>query len=294
MSYFFTQLSVFILWLLHWLPLSVLSRVGEALGEVLYVLAAPRRKVVHINLRLCFPELSDEQRRRMARAHFRATTRSILERGILWWGSAERIRRTVTLSGTEHIAAAKAAGKPIILLAPHFVGLDMGGTRITMDYDIVSIYSMQNNPILNHWLLHGRSRFGNQLLLSRQDGVRHTVKGMKEGRPFYYLPDMDYGPKDSVFVPFFGVSTATITGLSRLAKMAGAVVIPCITTQRPGGGGYHTRCLPAWPDFPSADAVADTAYMNQQIEQWIAEQPEQYYWVHKRFKTRPPGDPRFY
>lgn len=290
-----SRLGVGVFWLLHWLPLVVLARVGEAFGLLLYVFALPRRRVVMTNLRLCFPDRSDGERRMLARQHFRGVGRSLLERGLVWWSSRERLERIVRIEGGERVRALQAAGKPVILLAPHFVGLDMGGTRVTMAFDIVSIYAKQKkNPVLDRWLYHGRSRFGDQLLLSRQEGVRGTVKAMKSGRPFYYLPDMDYGRRDAIFVPFFGVPAATITGLSRLARVAGAAVLPCVTRMLPGGQGYVVEIGEAWADFPSADVEADTRRMNAWIESVVRTMPEQYYWVHRRFKTRPQGEPRLY
>ena len=290
-----SRFGVAVFWLLHWLPLSLLAPVGQALGLVLYVFALPRRRVVMTNLRLCFPEMSPTERRQLARRHFFCVGRSLLERGLLWWGSRERLERIVRIEGAERVQALQAAGKPVILLAPHFVGLDMGGTRVTMVFDLVSIYARQKkNLVLDRWLYHGRSRFGDQLLLARQDGVRGTVKAMKSGRPFYYLPDMDYGRKDAIFVPFFGVPAATITGLSRLARVAGAAVLPCVTRMLPGAGGYVVEIGEPWADFPTADVEADTRRMNAWIESMVRTMPEQYYWVHRRFKTRPEGEARPY
>jgi KDO2-lipid IV(A) lauroyltransferase len=289
-----SRLAVALFWLLHWLPLPVLARLGEATGELLYRFAGARRHIVRVNLELCFPELDRAARRRLARAHFRAAGRSLLERSLLWFASAARLKRLIRLDGERHIGELIARRRPMIVLAPHFVGLDMGGTRLTMDFDFVSIYARQKNPVFDHWLFHGRSRFGDQLLLSRQDGVRGTVRAMKAGRPFYYLPDMDYGRKDAIFVPFFGVPAATITGLSRLARLAGAVVVPCVTRMLPGGRGYVVEVGEAWSDFPTDDVEADTRRMNRWIESVVRTMPEQYYWVHRRFKTRPPGESRPY
>ncbi len=287
-------LAVALLWLLHLLPLLLLAPLGRALGGVLYRFGRRRRRVADINIDLCFPELAAAERRQVVREHFALLGRSMLERGILWWGSRARIERLVRVRGEEKIHAELAAGRPVILLAPHFLGLDAGGVAITMRFDIVSIYSTQTNPVFNQVLLAGRSRFGNQLLLSREDGVRATVKAMKAGRPFYYLPDLNPRRRDAVFVPFFGISTATITGLPRLAKAAGAVVLPCVTRILPGSAGYETTIGDAWPDFPGADPVADAARMNAWIESAVRTLPSQYYWVHRRFKTRPEGEARPY
>jgi len=198
----------------------------------------------------------------------------------------------IRVDGLEHWQA--VANRPVIFLAPHFVGLDMGGIRIGAEYRVVSVYSKQKNPAFDAVLYHGRTRFVMPDLYSRQDGIRPVAKAIKKGLPFYYLPDMDFGERDSIFVPFFGVPAATITGLSRIAALTGAVVVPAVTTQLPGGEGYVLRFHPAWDNFPSGDLAADTRLMNAFIEDRVREMPEQYYWLHKRFKTRPAGEPRFY
>ena len=287
-----TRLGLGVIWLLHWLPLPVLAALGRATGLLLYLLAGERRRVVLTNFKLCFPELPEGERTRLARSHFAAFTRSLLEHGILWWGSRERVLGMVRIEGLEHWQA--VANRPVIFLAPHFVGLDMGGIRIGAEYRVVSVYSKQKNPAFDAVLYHGRTRFVMPDLYSRQDGIRPVAKAIKKGLPFYYLPDMDFGERDSIFVPFFGVPAATITGLSRIAALTGAVVVPAVTTQLPGGRGYVLRFHPAWDNFPSGDLAADTRRMNAFIEDRVREMPEQYYWLHKRFKTRPPGEQRFY
>jgi len=236
--------------------------------------------------------MTDSEREKLSRRHFRAFGRTVLEHGILWWGSEQRIRKLVAFEGREHLD--RAHGKPLIVLAPHFVGLDMGGIRISLDYDMMSMYSHQKSAELDRILLHGRTRFGDSVLVSRQEGLRPVIRGLRKGVAFFYLPDMDLGPKDSLFVPFFGVPAATVTGLSRLARMTGARIVPCVTRQLPGNGGYVTRFYPAWENFPGPSIEEDTRRMNSFIEEQVVLMPEQYYWLHKRFKTRPPGEARFY
>jgi Kdo2-lipid IVA lauroyltransferase/acyltransferase len=287
-----TRLGLTVMWLLHLLPLPVLAFLGRCLGTVLFPLARERRHVCLTNLARCFPEMTPGERVRLARRHFQAFGRSVLERGILWWAPRKRVTRLVRVVGMEHVLAAK--GSAVILLAPHFVGLDAGWTRLTCELDMSGIYANQKDPVFNAVLFAGRTRFGRQRALSRQDGVRAGLAALKENLPFYYLPDMDYGPRDSVFVPFFGVPAATVTGLPRLARLARARVVPCVTRMLPGGAGYEVRCFPAWDDFPGVDPVADARRMNTFIEDRVREMPEQYFWTHKRFKTRPPGEPRWY
>ena len=286
------RVAIFALWLLHFLPLALLNPIGQGLGLLFYALGRERREVARTNLKLCFPTLSEHEREHRVRQHFCAFGRSVLERGILWWSSAARIKRLVRIEGEAHWQA--FPGQPIILLAPHFVGLDMGGSRLSIDVQVASMYSKQKNPLADRLLLQGRRRFNVPRLFSRQDSVRSVVKAVREGTPFYYLPDMDFGARDSIFVPFFGVPAATITGVSRLARLANARVVPAVTRQLPGGQGYVLRFYPAWENFPSDDVAADTRRVNAFIEERVLEMPEQYYWLHKRFKTRPAGEPRFY
>lgn len=286
------RVALAIIWLLHFLPLALLAPIGRALGVLLYATARERRRVARINLRMCFPEWSDAQRRRTARRHFQAFGRAVLERGILWWSSRQRVMRIVRIEGLEHWQS--VADTPVIWFAPHFVGLDMGGTRLAAEYAAASMYSRQKNPVLDAILYHGRTRFVMPKLFSRQEGLRPLVRVMREGVPFYYLPDMDFGPRDSVFVPFFEASAATITGLSRIARLARARVVPVVTRQLPGGRGYVLQFHPAWEAFPTEDPQADARRMNAFIEDRVREFPEQYHWLHKRFKTRPPGEPSVY
>ena len=286
------RLAIAVFWLLHLLPLRLLAPVGRGVGLLAYALAGRRRRVTLTNLRLCFPQLSKVEQHQLARTHFQVLARSFLEHAYLWWSPREQVQKLVRVEGLEHWRAVE--DKPVIWLAPHFVGLDMGGSRIISEWRGVSVYSKQKNLVIDRLVLHGRTRFVTPVLYSRQDGIRPVVKTMREGVPFYYLPDQDLGERDSIFVPFFGVNTATITGLARLARLARAVVVPAVTRQLPGAEGYELRFYPAWDNFPSDDVEADTRRMNAFIEHRVREMPEQYYWVHRRFKTRPPGEPSLY
>jgi KDO2-lipid IV(A) lauroyltransferase len=282
------RIGLALVWLLRLLPLRLLAGLGSGLGIVLYAAGAERRRIALTNLELCFPHLTSRARKRIARAHFMALARSFLEHGILWWSSEQAVRRLVRLEGEEHWRA--AAGRPIIVLAPHFVGCEMGGIRIHLDHPMATMYARQRSAAIDAVLLHGRTRFNEARVYSRQDGIRPVVKALRSGLPLFYLPDMDLGARDAVFVPFFGVQAATVTALSRLAAISNAVVLPCITRQLPGSNGYVARLYPPWAAFPSADPVADARRMNAFIEERVLEMPEQYYWVHKRFKTRPPDE----
>jgi KDO2-lipid IV(A) lauroyltransferase len=287
-----TRLGVLLLWLLHPLPLPVLAWFGNATGVLLYLLAAERRKVATINLRLCFPKMGEAERTRLVRRNFMAFGRSFIERGILWWSSGERIKKLVRVEGLEHFQAAQ--GKPLILLTAHFVGLDVGGNWLSLHTNVVTVYSNQKDPYFHKMLLAKRLRFGQQLLYSRQEGMRPVVRALREGYPFYYFTDQDFAARDALFIPFFGVPASTLTTIPRLVEMTGARVVPCIPRVLPGGKGYELRFYPAWENYPTGDIAADTRRMNEFIEQRILEMPEQYFWPHKRFKTRPAGETKFY
>jgi KDO2-lipid IV(A) lauroyltransferase len=287
-----TRLAIFLLWLLHFLPLPLLAALGRGIGVLIYALVRERRNVALVNLGLCFPEWDERTRKQVARRHFQAFGRAFVEHGLLWWSSKERLQRLIRVEGLEHWQA--VAGKPVIWLAPHFVGLDMGGTRIITEWRGASVYSHQKDPLVDRLLLRGRTRFVKPVLFSRQDGIRPVVRALRNGLPLYYLPDMDLGGRDSIFVPFFGVPTATVTGLSRVARLARAVVVPAVTRQLPGGAGYVLKFYPAWTGFPTDNVAADVRRMNAFIEERVREMPEQYFWLHKRFKTRPPGEAKVY
>ncbi len=279
------------------LPLPVTRACGAALGMLAYLVARQRRRVARINLRACFPKLTERERRKLARAHFRAFGQALLDRGLIWWGRRSQIEQRIRWVDLHHFEEAVAAG-PVIVLAPHFVGLDAGGIRFSMLMHAISMYSHQKNKVLDATVLAARSRFNKPILLSRQDGMRPAVRAMRRGLSFYYLPDMDFGARDAAFVPFFGVTAATITAPARLARIAKARVVPCVT--RMTKDGYEARWYPAWTDFPDADDDAPATLaraarrMNAFIEERVREMPAQYLWTHKRFKTRPPGDGKFY
>lgn len=271
-------------------PLPVLRRWGGLAGVLVYWLVARRRRIAHINLRLCFPDLSETERSLIVREHFRCFMRSVFDRFILWHQPAERIRRFVRLEGEEHLA--RIGNAPMILLAPHFVGLDAGGTRISLDRRLATMFARQKNPVVNEEMRAGRSRFNDAVLISRLSGLRGAIRLIRQGVPFYFLPDMDLGARDAVWVPFFGVSAATVTSVARLVQMTDARVVPCVTQMTEDG--YVTRLYPAWEDFPGEDIEIATRRMNEFIEDRVREMPAQYLWSHKRFKTRPPGEPGYY
>lgn len=273
------------------LPLSWLRALGWIMGSVLYVLAVPRRRVADTNLSLCFPEQSPQQRRGLVLRTFICFAQTWLDRSWLWHGDPQVTLRRLQLTGD---VAQLDGHAPTLLFAPHFLGMDAGATALSQQVprQYTTIVTPQRDPIVDAWISQGRLRFGNVRLFTRFDGTKTIVASLRAGEPLYLLPDMNFGPQESIFVPFYGVPAATVPSLSRFARLGRAKVVPVITRLTPQG--YETRVLPAWPDFPSDDAVADTALMNRRLQDYIDTMPEQYYWVHKRFKTRPPGEPSVY
>ena len=286
------RIGVFVLWLIHFLPFRIIVSMGNGLGAFLYYLAKERRRVGTINLKLCFPNMSEDERKKIVHEHFKVLVRSLIERCLLWWSSAERINSLIRIEGMEHFESVR--GRPAIFLTPHFVGLDAAGQWIAQRMDSMSMYANQKNPYMTRLLLQKRARFGRQLLYSRQQGLRPVIKAMRQNIPFFYLPDQDQGIKDGVFVPFFGVQAATMTSVSRIAKMTDAIVVPCVAKMLPGSQGYVVSFYQAWENFPSGDETQDARRMNEFIEERVLEMPEQYFWLHKRFKTRPEGEKKFY
>lgn len=281
-----------LMWLLHWLPLPVLGRLGESVGAILFSLLRSRRQITLTNLQLCLPQLSAAERQALAKRHFQAYARSVLERGILWWAPIERLKKLIVIEPAIPMEA--FAASPTILLCPHFVSLDVAGVALTFESSACSIYSQQKNKVFDEALRKGRARFKPVTLLSRQQGVKPIIRAMREGLPFFMLPDMDFGSKESEFVPFFGVPAATLTAPARIAAATNAKVIPIIATYLPDYQGWKVTFYPAWEDYPGDDIIAATRRMNEFIEARIMEAPAEYFWTHKRFKTRPPGSPGLY
>ena len=282
------------LWFFQWLPLGVQAVLGTAFGRLGWHVVRSRRRVALRNLELCFPELSEKERARLAREHFRWLGRSLLERGLLWYASAERMRRLIHVEGDVHLA--ERSERPVMWLAPHFMALDVAGASVLLFQKRkgISIYQRQSNAVLDRALRRGRLRFGNAEIFERDDAGRALVRAIRRGDAFFNLPDMDFGTRDAAFVPFFGVEATTLLAPSRMARALDMVVQPVVAEILPGGAGYRVRYEAPWTDFPTEDAVADAARMNRWIEREIRRNPAQYLWVHRRFKTRPPGEPSLY
>lgn len=287
------KLLLGLMWLLHWLPLPLLGRVGKLTGSLLFMTLRSRRHIALTNLRLCMPELTEAERVDIARGHFQAYSRSVWERGILWWASEARLRRLIRVEPGP-VPVEEMTAKPTILLCPHFVCLDVAGASIAMVASASSMYVQQKNTAFDKVLRAGRARFKPVKLFTRQDGIKPILRALRDKLPYFMLPDMDFGEKDAEFVPFFGIQAATLTATARIAATTGAQVMPVIATFLPDYQGYRVKFYPVWDNYPGPDMVAATRRMNEFIEERVREAPSEYFWTHKRFKTRPNGEPSLY
>jgi KDO2-lipid IV(A) lauroyltransferase len=292
---FFAHSVLLLLRAVQALPLAVQAALGVGLGRLLYAVAGSRRRIALRNLELCLPELAPEERERIARRNFEWIARSFLERGLLWFATPERLKQVMHVEGDVGFAE-RHPETPVMWLVPHFVALDVAGstTQLFQQRPVCSVYQRQSNAVFDAAILAGRSRFGNGKIFSRHDKALPLIRAIQRGWAFFNLPDMDFGPGEAAFVPFFGIPAATLMAPSKMARSLGMKVQPVLAEMLPGGAGYRIRYLDPWTDFPSDDPVADARRMNAWIESEVRRNPSQYLWVHKRFKTRPPGEPSLY
>lgn len=295
MTDIFIKIGFVFLYLNSRLPVRIVHMEAKILGFLAYYFAIRRRRIGQTNLSLCFPEKTKEERRAILKKHFYHMTAMLLEYGFCWYQSDEFLYQITDYKNKHYLDEVIQSGKQAFLLYPHFCAFDIAVHKLNQDMPIISIYSHQKNKTADKQILKGRERYNNVFLLGRTDGLLTIIKAIKKHKDhaFLYLPDQDFGEKDSVFVPFFGIQTATTDGLSRIAKITKSVVIPTIA-RRLDNGRFELEFFPAWEDFPTEDNIADTTRMNKFIEYIIRTMPEQYYWLHKRFKTRPNGEKSFY
>lgn len=273
------------------MPYGLVARLGESLGSLLYKLPSKRKRILQTNLNLCFPEKSAEQKQALAHSTFRHVIRSYLERGTQWYGSAPQIMRLVQLESA--IELQDSYEQPTIFLGFHFAAIEATCMYYSIMHPVASIYTPMSDSITDTISRTQRARFGTEMI-SRHGSAREILKVLKSGKPIMLAADMDFGLRDSVFVPFFGVQACTLTAVSRLAQLSGARVVPFVAEVLPGYKGYKLNIFKPLDNFPSGDASADALHMNQFLEERIRQTPDQYYWVHRRFKRRPEGEPSVY
>lgn len=288
-----TWLSVSVLFVLNLLPMAVTDGVANMLGDLAREINAKRRRIARKNLQLCFPGLSATELKRMLKQVSRAQVRSVLHYGLIWWAPKSVLQKRIEVIGLEHIEASRQAGRSVIVMTSHSVGLEAAVTIISMHYPVSAIFKKIKNLVTNWLIFRGRSRFGT-ILYSRDVGLRPVIKDVRAGQVLFYLSDEDLGRDQSVFVPFFGIPKATIPVLGRLAKSCNADVLPCISCYDESRHKYVIHILPAMQNFPEGDDEQDAARMNQAIEETVGICPEQYFWTLRLFRTRPEGETRFY
>lgn len=298
-------------WGASMLPLPMIRQLGAAIGAIAYRTVGERRRIAERNLEICFPEWDSGARARVLKNHFRAAGQSILDLGVGVWASSARLNRLMRVVGYEHLAAARENDRAVLLLAPHFVGLPMGALYLSTRGPIAAMYKRPRNRLVHEGyvrvctgyespcrllnrVVSQRSESHGIVLVEHRQGMRGVVRALRAGQPFYYLPDQDLGRRHAVFAPFFGVPAVTVTAASRFARMTDAQVMLCHTRQLPRGEGYELSVEAPLEGFTAEDGLKDATVVNREIERIVRQVPEQYFWLHRRFKTRPPGEPDLY
>ncbi|AMK29959.1 lipid A biosynthesis lauroyl acyltransferase [Pseudomonas mosselii] len=287
-------LGLGLLWLVAQLPYRALLGLGRALGAVMYRVAGERRRIAARNLELCFPELSGDERQYLLKENFASTGIAFFEMAMSWWWPKARLARLAHIEGIEHLQAAQREGEGAILMAVHFTTLEIGAALLGQAHTIDGMYREHGNPVFDFVQRRGRERHNLDSLAVERDDVRGMLKLLRKGRAIWYAPDQDYGIKQSIFVPLFGIPAATVTATTKFARLGKARVIPFTQRRLEDGSGYRLVVHPPLADFPGETEEADCLRINQWVEGVLRECPEQYLWAHRRFKSRPEGEPRLY
>ena len=283
-----------VLWLVVQLPYKVQLRIGRFLGVCMFQVAGERRRIAARNLELCFPEKNAAERERLLKENFASTGIAFFEMAMSWWWAKPRLAKLAHVEGLEHLQQAQREGKGVILMAFHFTTLEIGAALLGQQHTIDGMYREHKNPLFDFIQRRGRERHNLDSLAVERDDVRGMLKLLRAGRAIWYAPDQDYGAKQSIFVPLFGIEAATVTATSKFAKLGKALVVPFTQQRLADGSGYKLVIHPPLSDFPGESDEADCLRINQWVERAIRECPEQYLWAHRRFKTRPPGEPKLY
>ncbi|WP_455208842.1 LpxL/LpxP family Kdo(2)-lipid IV(A) lauroyl/palmitoleoyl acyltransferase [Kaarinaea lacus] len=290
--YWLVAVGFLILRLLALLPMKIQFAIGKWGGRIFYAFAMRRRHIAEVNINLCFPNLDQKQKQQIVRENFESVGISLFETAVTWWGSDARLKPLASISGIEYVTEAIKQGKGVLLLSAHFTCLEIGCRYLTMLIPTYNMYKRQRNALINKIMTDGRKRHAKGII-ERRD-VRSFIRALRQGNVCWYAPDQDFGRQNSVFAPFMGVETSTLTATSRLAKTGNAVVIPYFPKRRRNEIGYNITILPPLKNFPSGDDIKDAKLVNELIAEQILLAPEQYLWGHRRFKTRPEGEPDLY
>ena len=283
------------MWLLGHLPYRLSLAMTGSLAPLMRFLMKKRVAIVRRNIERCFPELSEQQQQKLAQDNIRSVAIGLSEFGYAWTGNRDRMRRRVVMEGVEHLDRIAANKRGVILLLGHMTCMEMVGTLVGPHMDasrVAGVYRPLRNPVIE-WL-QNRGRMGYSIGSFSKHDIRGAVRHLRGGGFLWYAPDQDFGPDQTEFVPFFGIQTATLTATHKLAKLGRAEILPLFVRRNADDSGYIIQAGPALPDIPSDDVIADLTACNQATEAWIRKAPEQYWWLHRRFKTRPEGEAPFY
>ena len=287
-------LGLGLLWLVVQLPYRVLLRLGRGLGWLMYHVAGSRRRIATRNLELCFPHMPAAKREQLLKENFASTGIAFFEMAMSWWWPRDKLAQLAHIEGIEHLQHAQAQGQGVILMAIHFTTLEIGAALLGQVHTIDGMYREHRNPLFDFVQRRGRERHNLDATAIEREDVRAMIKVLRKGRAIWYAPDQDYGPKQSLFAPLFGVQAATVTATTKFARLGRAIVLPFTQQRLPDGQGYRLTIHPPLADFPSETEEADCLRVNAWVEQAIVSCPAQYLWAHRRFKTRPPGEPKLY
>lgn len=287
-------LGLGLLWLVVQLPYRVLLRLGRGLGWLMYRVAGSRRRIATRNLELCFPHMPAAKRQQLLKENFASTGIAFFEMAMSWWWPRDKLAQLAHIEGIEHLQHAQAQGQGVILMAIHFTTLEIGAALLGQVHTIDGMYREHRNPLFDFVQRRGRERHNLDATAIEREDVRAMIKVLRKGRAIWYAPDQDYGPKQSLFAPLFGVQAATVTATTKFARLGRAIVLPFTQQRLPDGQGYRLTIHPPLDDFPGETEEADCLRVNAWVEQAIATCPSQYLWAHRRFKTRPPGEPKLY
>ena len=285
-GYWLTWTGLAVLTLIGRLPRKVALRIGSVMGDWFYYLNKKRRSIARTNLELCFPHWPLEKRNNLLRDHFRIYGQVVVDLGMLWLAREKRLNDFIHISGMQHWQEAQSQNRPVILLTPHMVGTDLTGTLLARDIPACTMMQELRNPLSNRLVASGRARFGLKVY-SRSQGIRKLIRNLQQNVACIYIPDEDFGERNSVFVPFLGTVSATLTTLGRLAKLTNAIVLPFRTKFDGRTGHYYASIEKPLENFPTGNEANDARRMNAVFEEIIQQAPEQYMWTLRWFKTRP-------
>ncbi|WP_263138635.1 lipid A biosynthesis lauroyl acyltransferase [Pseudomonas sp. RIT-PI-AD] len=283
-----------VLWLMVQLPYPALLGLGRMLGACMYRTVGSRRRIAARNLALCFPALSAAERERLLKENFASTGIAFFEMAMSWWWPRQRLARLAHIEGLQHLREAQAEGQGVILMALHFTTLEIGAALLGQVHTIDGMYREHKNPVFDFVQRRGRERHNLDATAIEREDVRAMLKVLRAGRAIWYAPDQDYGAKQSLFVPLFGIPAATVTATSKFARLGRARVLPFTQERLADGSGYRLVIHPPLRDFPGESEEADCLRINRWVEAVVSACPAQYLWAHRRFKTRPPGEAKLY